>query len=154
MGALERASTSAPAAAPGPPRLESRRETIRREHADLRRRLEEIDLILARWEAGAEGAGLALRNRGLALFERLRAHIDLEESLLAPVLFASEAGAERALQLAAEHREQRELLAFLRDRMSSPRPTELVVRELNNFLAYLREDMAREEGMLELLDAR
>ena len=128
------------------------RERIQREHAELRRRMEEIDLILARWEAGAEGAGLALRNRGLALFERLRTHIDVEESLLAPILFASEAGAERALQLAAEHREQHELLTFLRARMNSPRPTELVVRELNNFLAYLREDMAREESMLDLLD--
>lgn len=149
---LERASSGVSAMTPGPARLGSGRKLIRREHADLRRRLEEIDLILARWEAGAEGAGLALRNRGLALFERLRAHIDLEESLLAPVLFASEAGAERALQLAAEHQEQRELLAFLHARMNSPRPTELVVRELNTFVAYLREDMAREEGVLDQLD--
>ena len=134
---------NAPCATP-----ESGPERIRREHAELRLHLEEIELLLVHWEAGSENAGPALRDRGLALYERLSDHIDIEEGILAPVLFASEAGAERALQLAAEHREQRDLLAFLRARMTALRPTVLIVRELRNFLAYLREDMAREESAL------
>ena len=62
MGVLESRSTSAPAAG-SLPRLESGRERIRRDHAELRRRLEEIELLLARWEAGGgayvDGAGYA-----------------------------------------------------------------------------------------------
>jgi hemerythrin-like domain-containing protein len=131
---------------------QSGRERIRRDHAELHRRLEEIELLLGRWEAGAATAGLALRNRGLALYERLRHHIDMEERILAPALFESgEDGEERALELAAEHRQQRDLLAFLQARMSALRPTVLVARELRTFAAYLREDMAREERMLEEL---
>jgi hypothetical protein len=148
MQVLDDRSPTAPAAAPAP-RQESGRQRIRREHTELRRRLEEIELLLARWEAGAEAAGLALRNRGLALYERLGRHIEIEEAILAPILFASDAGADRALQLAAEHREQRDLLTFLRIRMTAVRPTVLVVRELRNFLVYLREDMAREEAALD-----
>ena len=151
MHALDDHSTRAPAAAPAP-RQESGRQRIRREHTELRKRLEEIDLLLGRWEAGADSAGLALRNRGLALYERLVQHIDIEERILAPMLFESDAGADRALQLAAEHREQRDLLAFLQARMSALRPTVLVVHELRNFLVYLREDMAREEGVLDELE--
>lgn len=149
MQVLDDRSPTAPAPAP---RQDSGRQRIRREHTELRRRLEEIELLLARWEAGAETAGLALRNRGLALYERLGQHIEIEEAILAPILFASEAGADRALQLAAEHREQRDLLTFLRTRMTALRPTVLVVRELRSFLVYLREDMAREEAALDGFD--
>jgi hemerythrin-like domain-containing protein len=145
-------SAKAPPAAPDA-RQESESQRIRRDHADLRGQLEEIELLLARWEAGVDAAGAVLRDRGLALYERLDSHIEIEEGILAPILFASEDGERRALQLAAEHREQRDLLAYLRPRMSALRPTVLVARELRNFLAYLREDMAREEGMLEALGA-
>ena len=107
----------------------SGRELIYREHAELRRRLDELELLLARWEAGEESAGAAMRDRGHALYERLAEHIDVEEGILAPVLFASDDGEERALQLAAEHREQRDLLAFLRLRMTARRPTLLVCGE-------------------------
>jgi hemerythrin-like domain-containing protein len=130
---------------------ESGTDRILSEHADLRVRLEEIELLVVQWEAGVEAAGPALRDHGLALYERLNHHIDTEEGILAPLLFASEDGEERALQLAAEHREQRDLLAYLGPRMSTLRPTVLIVRELRNFLAYLREDMTREEAALETL---
>jgi hemerythrin-like domain-containing protein len=133
-------------------RPESGRERIRREHRELRRQLREIELLLARWDAGAEGAGVALRNGGLTLYQRLGRHIDMEESILVPALSAIEGGEARARQLAAEHQEQRELLAFLRSRMNSPRPTVLVVRELTSFVAYLREDMESEDHALDGLE--
>ena len=61
-------------------------------------------------------------------------------------------GLQRALQLAADHRDQREVLAFLRARMHKLRPSVLVVRELRSFIATVREDMAREEVWLQDLD--
>jgi hypothetical protein len=131
--------------------LDLGRERIRRDHADLRRRLDEVELLIARWEAGSDDAGVALRDRGLALYERLGFHIEAEERILAPVLLATAEGAERALQLAADHRDQREVLAFLRARMRGLRPTALVVRELKSFVAIMREDMAREEALLQSL---
>jgi hemerythrin-like domain-containing protein len=128
------------------------RDRILREHAELRGCLDEIDALLTRLEGGLAAAVGPLCERGLALYERLRAHIDLEDRILAPALRAQgEAGARLAEELEREHEEQRELLAFLGARLAQPRrPTELVVRELASFVAYLREDMTREEGTLEL----
>ena len=133
-------------------RLETRRALtqILREHEELRARLDEIDSLLARIEAGLPEAIGALRDRGLALYEHLRDHIDWEEHILAPILRAQgEDGARRAAALEREHEEQRELLAFLGGRLAQGRrPTELVVRELRSLLESLREDMAREDAML------
>jgi hemerythrin-like domain-containing protein len=132
-------------------KLETRRALtqILREHEDLRGRLDEIDSLLARIEAGAPETIVLLRDRGLALYEHLRDHIDWEEHILAPILRAQgEDGARRAAVLEREHEEQRELLGFLGGRLAQRRPTELVVRELRSLLDCLREDMAREDAML------
>lgn len=126
------------------------RERILREHAELRTRLDEIDALLGGSERNAEAAVTRLRERGLALYRRLREHIDLEDRILAPALRAGGCdGAERADDLEREHAEQRELLAFLIGRLGEQqRPAILTVRELRGFVDYLWEDMAREEAVL------
>jgi len=123
---------------------------ILREHDELRRRLDEIDSLLAQIEAGWPDVIERLRERGLALYVHLRDHIDWEERILAPVLRAQgEDGVQRAVVLEREHEEQRELLRFLGGRLEQRRrPTELVVRELHSLLGCLRADMAREDAML------
>jgi Hemerythrin HHE cation binding domain len=126
------------------------RQRILDEHEELRGRLGEIEALLAHFEAGHEAAGAELRERGLALFARFAAHIDLEDRSLAPLLRAAGAAGEaRADRLAREHREQRELLQYLMRRLASqPQPTALIAGELRNFAGYLRTDMAHEEETL------
>jgi len=124
------------------------RERILREHAELRTRLGEIDALLSDSERNAEAVVTRLRERGLALYRRLREHIDLEDRILAPALRAGGCD-ERADDLEREHAEQRELLAFLVGRLGEQqRPAILTVRELRGFVDYLSEDMANEEAVL------
>ena len=118
------------------------------EHADLRRMLAEVEELAERFERGDAEVARALRDRGLALHRMLCAHLDLEDEILAPALQAVDAWGEvRAERLAREHREQRELLQYLLDRLrEESRPTLLVARELRNFALLLRSDMEYEEA--------
>jgi len=126
------------------------RRRVLEEHAQLRSLLGELEPVLEAFEAEESGMGGKLRERGLELYERLSRHLDSEQGLVAPALQASGAdGERRADQLAHEHREQRELLRYLMSRLDShAEPTLLVARELRNFIAYLRMDMAHEEKTL------
>lgn len=124
---------------------------IRDEHAELRSRLQAVDSLLCQFETGNAQAALALRERGLELYERLGRHVDLEESLLVPAL--REQGGERGLrsadQLIHEHHEQRELLRYLTGRLAGARlPSLLIARELEAFSECLTMDMAHEETTL------
>jgi hemerythrin-like domain-containing protein len=131
------------------------RKLILEEHADLRRRLDEIEPLTLRFEKGDAAAGADLRERALALYERFSAHLELEERSLVPVLReAGHDGERRAEHLAHEHHEQRELLRYLVGRLGAqPRPTLLVARELSSFAEYLRLDMRHEEETLLTADA-
>jgi hypothetical protein len=87
---------------------------------------------------------------GVALFESFASHLAFEDAQLVPALRAiPERGKELADRLEREHREQRELLDYLLNRLEEEkRPTTLVARELEGFSAYLRVDMSYEESMI------
>lgn len=121
--------------------------------------LRDVEEMVDRFQEGDAGGARSLRERGLGLYERLAAHLELEDSVLAPALRASGAAGERAAErLAHEHREQRELLKYLLERLrEQTRPTVLVARELRSFIDYVRMDMEHEESTLlseELLGQR
>lgn len=124
---------------------------IRSDHDALRARLEEIERLAERFEAGDGEVGRVLREEGEALYEAFAAHLRLEDHLLVAALAAQpdERGRRLATRLAREHEEQRELLTFLLERLrEQSRPTLLIARELQGFARYLRDDMAHEESHL------
>jgi hemerythrin-like domain-containing protein len=125
------------------------RSRVLSEHAELRGMLDALEPLVARFEAG-EDVAAALRERASKLYATFAAHMDCEERLLAPALRdAGPAGERAARHLDHEHREQRELLSYLLGRLEQhSRPTILVARELDNFIGYLRHDMAHEESGL------
>jgi iron-sulfur cluster repair protein YtfE (RIC family) len=128
---------------------EVRRE-IAAQHAALRELLAEIDALVREFERAGEGAhdlGRRLHDRGFALYERFRAHLGSEQTLLEPALQrAGEAGRKLARRLANEHHEQRELLKYLVARLEQhPDPTLTMVRELEHFARFLRFEMEQEE---------
>ena len=123
------------------------------DHRSLRRDLERLDALVAEVRAGrAPGATLRLDTE--ALLAWLRGHMRWEEAYLLPALREADAwGAERAKRLVDDHREQRELLDFLNQRLlDDAQPAALLVRDVTHLIALLREDMRQEEA--ELLDER
>ena len=131
-----------------PQTAEEVRRCVLAEHQEIRPLLDEIDALAGRFEGGDENVGRTLRDRGFRLYQRLSAHLALEDRILLQRLHAtgSEGLAER---LAREHEEQRELLSYLLERLGeSTRPTLLVARELHSFTEYMRADMVHEETNL------
>jgi hemerythrin-like domain-containing protein len=126
------------------------RQRVLADHAELRERLDAIEALADRFERSDEAVGSELRERGLALYARFSAHLEIEERYLIPALrAASREGARRAERLHHEHDEQRELLRYLTGRISQqPSPTALIARELRSFAQYLRQDMGHEEQTL------
>jgi hemerythrin-like domain-containing protein len=126
------------------------RRKVLDDHAMLRDRLDEIGELAARFEKGGVEVGVELRELGVALFESFASHLVFEDAQLVPALRAiPERGEELADRLEREHREQRELLDYLLNRLEEEkRPTTLVARELEGFSAYLRVDMSYEESMI------
>jgi hemerythrin-like domain-containing protein len=126
------------------------RSKVLDDHAMLRDRLDEIGELAARFEKGGVEVGVELRELGVALFESFASHLVFEDAQLVPALRAiPERGEELADRLEREHREQRELLDYLLNRLEEEkRPTTLVARELEGFSAYLRVDMSYEESMI------
>jgi hemerythrin-like domain-containing protein len=126
------------------------RDRILEQHEELREMLADLETLAKEFQPGGPVAAAPLRERGLALYAKLSDHLDFEDDLLVAALRAvGEGGEERAEDLAAEHREQRELLEFLIDRLTHERrPTVLVARELRGFIECLREDMEDEEATL------
>jgi hemerythrin-like domain-containing protein len=126
------------------------RSRVLEDHAELRRRLDVIESLSARFEH--EGASVAkeLCDCAKALYEIFGAHLTLEDAHLVPALASiSEVGERLAERLECEHQEQRELIVFLIGRIEEQsRPTTLVVQELKGFVQYLRADMAYEESTL------
>lgn len=123
------------------------RRAVLEEHGRLRVLLEEIEALVERFEKGDAQVHGPLRDKGIELHDALCAHLDHEDDILAPALRdADAAGARAARRLADEHREQRELFAFLLGRLrDSARPTVLLAREMRNFVDLIRIDMQHEE---------
>lgn len=126
------------------------RTKILEEHGRLRAMLAELVPLAERFERGDTAVAPSLREQALGLYESFAAHLRHEESSLEPALRTRGAeGVRLADRLAHEHREQRELLAYLVARLrDQPHPTLLLAREIVHFAEYLRLDMAHEESTL------
>lgn len=132
------------------PSAETVRQRVLEEHAEIRPLLDGVEKLAQRFEHGEEQVGRDLRKRGFGLYERLAAHMDVEEELLLSRLRgAGDRGRQLAERLAREHAEQRELLEYLLGRLGeSTLPTLLIARELVSFVEYVRLDMSHEEHTL------
>ena len=117
------------------------------DHEFLRGLLNELDQQAFRVAQGAEEGVIMLRALGLKLLRRFSEHLALEDRFLAPALRrAGPAGRERAEQLGADHREQRELLDYLLDKVRDPsRPAAVLAAEWRSLVELLLDDMAQEE---------
>lgn len=126
------------------------RARILADHDEIRDVLDEIDRLRQRFEQDGSDVGEEIRRVGVGLIEVFAVHLDLEESLLLPVLqTVPERGEQMAARLAHEHKEQRELLDYLMNRLEqSTRPTTLITRELGAFASYVRADMDHEESTI------
>ena len=123
------------------------RERILSDHEYLRGLLDEVDQQAFRVAKGAEeGVGM-LRALGLQVLRRFSEHLALEDRFLAPALRrAGPAGRERAERLDVDHREQRELLNYLLEKVRDPsRPAAVLAAEWRSLVELLLDDMAQEE---------
>jgi hemerythrin-like domain-containing protein len=123
------------------------RRRILEEHTRIRALLDAVEELVARFQRGDPAVREPLRERGMELHDALCEHLDREDRILTEALRQADAwGEERAERLADEHREQRELFAYILARLrDSERPTTLLARELQNFVDILRVDMRHEE---------
>jgi hemerythrin-like domain-containing protein len=123
------------------------RQLVIDDHAELRPMLDEVERLANLFERGDSSTGPILRQHGFEFYKRFSGHLELEEEHLAPkLLSAGERGRTLSDRLDHEHREQRELLQYLLERLGeSTTPTLLIARELRNFVAYVRFDMQHEE---------
>ena len=125
------------------------RARILDDHAELRRMLDEVEVLAIQYEQGNARVAEWLREQGKQLYDRMSEHLDLEDRVLVPALQAADPSANRGKRLASEHQEQRELLAYLLNRLGEgSMPTVLVARELRSFVGYIRYDMVHEENVL------
>jgi hypothetical protein len=123
-------------------------ERILAEHVVLRGMLASLEALVDRFEDGDAVGVETLRDEARALYLRFEAHLSFEDRALLPELSRAR-GTSAGEALVREHAEQRELLDYLLRRLALPgRPALLLVRELRQFGALLREDMAEEERHL------
>jgi iron-sulfur cluster repair protein YtfE (RIC family) len=130
------------------------RRRVLADHERLRRDVEQIESFAREILEGLRMPISALRAKAKDLVARLRAHMQWEESYLLPALREADAwGAERAEHLVRDHREQRDRLDFVVERLDdSTRPAELVAQDVVHLVDLLCEDMLVEEQ--EFLDER
>jgi hypothetical protein len=126
------------------------RARVLAEHAEIRAILDRLEPVARALRDGDHVRLDDAEKLREALCERLFAHIDLEDAILAPALRAADAwGKERAAQLLDHHREQRAELASLA-RVAGLEPAIRGAR-LMRLVEYVRDDMRHEEAGL--LDA-
>ena len=123
------------------------RQRILDDHQLIKIIVSEVRDLALRIQVGEEYLSERLRERARNLYERFCQHIDLEDVILVGALRDADAGGEeRAEELRNEHREQREVLTYLLERLLDPtQPPILIVNDLLNFTAWLRDDMQHEE---------
>jgi len=128
------------------------RRRVLEDHERLRGELERLEGLAEQILREAEAE--MLRAESEQFLERLLRHMRWEESYLLPALLDADAwGRERAARLERDHREQRELFAFILERLrDGARPTAVVARDVCNLVDLLRDDMREEEQ--DLLDER
>ncbi len=121
------------------------RRRISEEHVVLRSIIDQVEELARQVIAGEKDALTALRIETRDLYQRLRAHIDVEDQILGPALRQTVGfGKEREEQLLSHHAEQREQLttelAEL-DNVEGPPLAERIV----TFIGDVRDDMSRED---------
>ncbi len=90
-----------------------------------------------------------LRMQGETLLSQLRDHMEWEDAYLRPALLAADAwGKARAASLDTDHREQREMLAYVLKRIQDTNaPPIVLARGLLDLVKVLRQDMEEEERL-------
>ena len=126
------------------------RQRILNDHQVIKIMVSEVRDLALRIQVGEEHLSARLRECGQNLYERFCQHIDLEDAILIGALRDVDAwGEERADELRNEHQEQREVLTYLLERLlDASQPQTLMVNDLLNFTAWLRDDMRHEEEMI------
>ena len=124
------------------------RARILEDHTALRRRLDEIERLANDVIANERCHIGGLRARAEDLLTTLREHMDWEDRYLAPALEDADAwGPERAALLDQDHRDQREFLGDVIERLQDQRqPAPLLASSLLDLVGHLRRDMEEEEG--------
>ena len=120
------------------------------DHERIRETVVEVDAIVEQILAGDEHFSQSLRERGRYLYMQLCRHLDLEDGILIRALHdIGKFGTELADDIEVEHREQRELLTYLLERLEdAANPPILLVRDFLGFTSLLRDDMKAEEAHL------
>lgn len=125
------------------------------DHEELRGHLVGLEkLTHAVRRDATDGDARRLREITRVLLDQLSKHMRWEERYLLPALRDADAwGEERAARLLGDHREQRQVLDLIVERLGdSGRPEALVVGDVFGLIAFLRADMEEEER--DLLDPR
>jgi hemerythrin-like domain-containing protein len=126
------------------------RQRILDDHQLIQVMVSEIRDLALRIQAGEQSLSGKLRERGRNLYECFCQHIDLEDVILVGALRDTDSrGEERAEELRSEHREQREVLTYLLERLLDPTQQQiLMVHDLLNFTAWICDDIRHEEETL------
>lgn len=122
------------------------RQRILNDHQLIKIEISEVRDLALRIQAGEEHLSGRLREQGRELYERFCLHIDF---LIGALRDADAWQEEFAEELRNEHREQQEIFTYLLERLLDPtRPQTLMVADLLNFTAWLRDELRHEEKMI------
>lgn len=124
------------------------RDRVLHDHVGLRRRVDEIERLAKAVIANERHHIGGLRVYAKDLLGVLAEHMRWEDLYLAPALEDADAwGPERAELLAEDHREQREFLTSLVERLQDQRqPPVALAANLLELVERLRRDMEEEEA--------
>ena len=124
------------------------RDRVLHDHAGLRRRVDEIERLAKDVIENERRHIGGLRARAEELLSTLAEHMRWEDRYLAPALEDTDAwGPERVERFHADHREQREFLADVMERLQDQRqPPVALAASLLDLVGHLRRDMEDEEG--------
>ncbi len=121
------------------------RTAILEAHGVLRRKLDEMEMLLERVSRGESGADGLLTQKVLEFRTSFLDHLKHEEAALRPVLQAIDSwGPVRVQRMDAEHQEQRETLQAL-GALLSRRGSAANTGVVRDFLSAIRLDMDEEE---------
>ena len=123
------------------------RKHILADHAFLREMLDELDRRAYRVLRGHEDETSALRDSGLSFHAKFVEHLAFEDRFLVPALRAAGGvGIGHSEHVADDHREQRELLAYILSGLRDlSRPARVIAEEMRSLVELILDDMAVEE---------
>ncbi len=117
------------------------------EHVQIRAMLAEVESLAGR-AVGDAHCLAQLRAKTIELYNRLDAHMSIEDALLYPAIYDADAwGHVRAARMKEDHARQRVALGQLVDMQWRPDTAELV-RAVQNLTRDIRDDICAEEGEL------